>query len=622
MTDSQKAYNADEQMPKTPNAADADTNVQDGATIDSPVLNADEEVAVTEEENRTEAKNVHNMTKEELVGTLRTIVENNDVNAHKEVNAIKQAIFALRQRELADQLSAYIDEGNDPTTFVSTPDPLEEEAKELQTKFREMRTAYLEAEEQRKNANLERKKSIVREILSLTEDIDNINLNFPKFQELQQAFKEAGDVPAPSESEVWKSYQAVVEKFYDCLNVNKELRALDFKKNLEAKQNLIVEAKSLAELEDVIEAGRRLQQLHIEWREIGPVAKELRDEIWEKFREASSVVNKRHQEHFEQRKANEQINEEGKTALCVELEAIDINSLTTYAMWDEAQEKIKDMQRRWKTFGPASRKVNNALYQRFREACDAFFNARKEFTRARHELAAANLKRKEELCQKVEALLETPNANGVIDTVIKLQAEWKTVGNAGKKVNDEIWNRFITACNTIFDAHKKVTNERRNAENANLEAKRNIIAKLREIPLDIERKEGLHQVRILQNQWQETGHVPFKQKDKIFAEYREVCDRLYDAFNASRSQERRRNFEDQIKNLKGDENRIERERDKMLRAIEQRRQELKTYENNLGFFNVRSSAGNSMVKEMEKKMNRLKQEIEEIEEKIRLLAES
>lgn len=568
------------------------------------------------------ALSVHEMDKQQLVDALRTIVDNNNVNSHKEVVAIKQALFALRQRELSDELNAYVEAGNDPTTFVSTPDPLEDEAKDLQAKFREMRNAYLEAEEARKSANLERKQSIIADIKALTEDIDNINLNFPKFQELQQAFKEVGDVPAQSESEIWKSYQGVVEQFYDCLNVNKELRALDFKKNLEAKRVLIENAKALADIEDVIEAGRRLQQLHLDWREIGPVAKELRDEIWEEFREASTVVNKRHQEYFEQRKATEQANEEAKVALCQEIEAIDLTKLDSFNVWEEAQERIKEMQARWKTIGPASRKTNNELYQRFRAACDAFFNAKGEFVRGRRETMNTNLQLKTELCEKAETLASAPHNTGSLDAVIKLQTEWKTIGNVGKKFNDAIWERFSKACNAVFEAQRKVQNERRNEENGNLEKKRSVVARLNEIPIDIERREGLQQVKALQKEWQEIGHVPFKQKDKIYAEYREVCDRLYDAFNAGRTQERRRNFEEQIKNIKGDDNKIGREREKMLRAIDQRRQELKTYENNLGFFNIKSSAGNSMYKEMEKKMNRLKQEIAEIQEKISMLDEA
>lgn len=569
--------------------------------------------------SQTPTSSVHSMTKQQLVDTLREIVEKENVNAHKEVVAIKQAMFAIRQRELNDQLNAFVEAGNDPAAFVSEPDPLENEAKELQAAFREKRAAHLAAEEARMVENLKKKEEIVEQIKALTEDIDNINLHFQKFQELQQAFKSAGNVPPQSETDIWKRYQGVVEQFYDCLNMNKELRALDFKKNLEIKTAIIEQTKALAELEDIAESGRRLQQMHNDWRETGPVAKELRDDLWEQFRAASTVVGKRIQEYFDARKAAEKGNEEAKTALCEELEAIDITPLKSFAAWDEAQNKIKDIQSRWKEIGHASRKADNDLYARFRKKCDEFFAAKAEFARNLREELQKNLEHKTRLCEQAEALKDKENLKEALDAVVRLQAEWKTIGPVGRKHSDEIWQRFMNACNYFFDERKKQQSSRRAEENENLEKKRAIVAKLREIPVDVDRKEGLQQVKALQKEWQEAGHVPFKQKDKLYAEYREVCDTLYEAFNESRTRERRRNFEDQIGNIKGDENKLGRERDRLLRIIDQRRQELKTYENNLGFFNVKSSSGNSMVKEMERKMQRLKDEIGELQEKVNML---
>ncbi len=580
---------------------------------------ADAQVPVSPEQENDAAAGVHDMSKEQLVERLREILEKDELNAHKEVVAIKQALFAVRQREMADEFNAFVEGGNDPTAFASAPDPLEEEAKTLINTFRERRAAYLEAEEAAKKANLERKRAVIGEIHSLTEDIDNINLHFPKFQELQQAFKDAGDVPATDETAVWKEYQTVIEQFYDCLSVNKELRALDFKKNQEIKRHLIDEARALCDEEDVVDAARKLQQLHLEWRETGPVAKEIREEIWEEFKAASAVVNKRHQQYFEQRKAAEKENEDAKTVLCGRIEAIDLTNLGSFKDWEAAQEQIKELQAEWRKLGPASRKINNELYARFRKSCDVFFAAKAEYVKAQRESLQQNLARKTELCEKVEAMKENPEIKNPIDEVLKLQAEWKTIGGVGKKYSDEIWKRFMDACNYFFDARKKEQNSRRNEENANLEAKRAVIAKLNEIPLDSDVREGLKLTRELQKEWQEIGHVPFKQKDKIYAEYREVCDRLYDSFNQSREQERRRNFKTRLDNLQGDGDKLGRERDRLLRAIDQREQELKTYQNNLGFFNVKSNQGNLMVKEMEKRMERIKSEIQEIRAKIDLL---
>lgn len=562
---------------------------------------------------------VHDMSKEELLAELRDIVEQKRLNSHREVTAIRQALYALRQREVADELNAFVGEGHNPTDFASSPDPAEEEVRKLVAEFKDARNEYLREEEARKEANLERKKAIVAEIESLAADIDNVNLHFPKFQELQKAFKESGEVPATSETEIWKNFKSVEEKFYDCLSVNKELRALDFKKNFELKRNLVEQAKALAEVEDVVEAARRLQNLHSEWRETGPVAKEIREEIWEEFKAASQVVNKRHQEYFESRKETEKANEEGKTKICEEIEAIDTAALTSFSAWDEAQEKIKDMQARWRTFGPAARKVNNELYARFRKSCDEFFAAKAAYTREQRDKQTENLARKTELCEKAEALKDAENLTESIDKVIKLQAEWKTIGSVGRKYSDEIWKRFMDACNYLFDARRKQQNGRRNEENANLEKKRSIVARIKEIPLDIDRKEGLVQIKALQNEWQEVGHVPFKQKDKIYAEYREACDALYEAFNSGRTRERRQNFESQLSNMKGDESKMGRERDRLVRAIEQKRNEVKTYENNLGFFRVKSSEGNGLVRDMERKMARLKEEITELQEKIRMI---
>lgn len=610
-------------------ASQSDMNEQQACpTVESGVNECVEEVSpaesiaeVADVLNEEDPKDVHSMSKEELVAALREIVAESRVNAHKEVATIKQALFALRQRELSDELNAYVDAGNDPSGFVSIPDPLEQEAKDLQAKFREIRSEYLMAEEKRLRKNLEGKRSIIKEIAELAEDIDNINMHFPKFQELQQSFKAIKDVPATDESDIWKEYQKVVEMFYDRLNMNKELRALDFKKNLETKRELISRAKSLQEMEDVVEAARLLQGLHAEWRETGPVAKELRDEIWEEFRKESAVVNKRHQDYFESRKAVEKENEEAKEKLCEQVEAIDTSSLNGFGAWDEATEKVKQLQALWKETGFASRKANNALYSRFRAKCDEFFASKAEYARKTREELQANLAKKTALCEQVESLKENTDLKSALDTVVKLQAEWKTIGGVGKKYSDEIWKRFTEACNYFFDLRKKEMNGRRNEENANLETKRGIIAKLREIPLDIDRREGIVQVKALQKEWQETGHVPFKQKDKLYMEYREICDALYDAFNASREQERRTRLESQIEGIKGDSGKISREREKLLRALDQRRQELKTYENNLGFFNIKSSAGNSMLKDMERKMNRLKEEISEINSKLRMLSE-
>ena len=583
---------------------------------------ADEVCEVIVEPTADESvKTLHEMSKPELIAELKRIVDAGEVNAHKEVAAIRQALFVTRQREVNAELEAFVAEGNDPLTFVSSADPDEDAVKQLMNAFRDARAAYLEAEEARKAENLRKKQEAVDAIKALADDIDNVNMHFPRFQELQTAFKEAGDVAQEAETEIWRNYQREVERFYDSLNMNKELRALDFKKNLEVKRRLIEESKSLGEAEDVIEALRSLRELHNQWRETGPVAKELRDEIWEEFRAASAVVNKRHQDYFEERKAREKESEDAKTALCERVEAIDFSDVKGYAQWEELAEQVKALQEEWKKTGFASRKVNNALYARFRGRCDEFFKAKFEYSKKTRDELQQNLRLKTALCERAEALAEPENIGKAAEEVRKLQEDWRKIGGVGKKYSDAIWQRFQTACNHVYDLRKEEQSGRRAEENANLEKKNALIERLRALKEKGAEENVLPEVRKIQDEWKEIGRVPFRKKDKVYADYRELLDTIYESAHASRSNERKRNYRSQIADMKEDDSKLGRERQRLTRLLEQRRQDLLTYENNLGFFNVKSSAGNSMVKDMERKMQRLKEEISEIQQKISMLDE-
>lgn len=579
----------------------------------------DAEVVAGAQQNEETAKNVHAMSKEELLAELRQIVDTASVNAHRDVMAIKQALFSLRQREVNEELNSYVEAGNAPESFSANPDELEAEAKELINKFRTMRQAYLEAEEKRMEENLAAKRELLQEMKNIADDADNVNMHFQKFQELQQQFRDIKEVTPSAESEIWKQFQAVVEQYYDTLKMNKELRDLDFKKNLEVKRRIISDTVALQDETDVVEAGRRLQTLHAEWREVGPVVKELRDEIWEEFKTASGIINRRHQEFFEQRKAEEKRNEEAKTALCDEIATIDVNELKTFAAWDEATNKIKELQAKWKTLGFASRKVNNELFARFRAACDAFFEAKAAHMQATRDSFQANLEKKTALCERAEALVEAGDSKKNFEEIQKIQAEWRTIGSVGKKYSDAIWERFTTACNKFFALRKEQYAARHSEEMANLQAKREVIAAIKAIPQDIDRREGLRQVKELQAKWDTIGFVPFKHKDQIQTEYREACNAIYGAFNASRNRERRQHFEGQLSSMKDDSRKLGSERDRIMRQIEVKKQELKTYANNLGFFNVKTSAGNSMLKEMERKMARIEDEIKQLKEKISMI---
>lgn len=577
---------------------------------------------LTNDEEKAEEKierNIHSMNKEELISLLREIVEKNETENHKEVASIKQAYYALTNKKRLEELESFVAAGNDPSAFSSTPDEDEEEIKELLAKFKEMRSQFLAAKEEERQKNLEEKKRIIEALSNISEDIDTINMQFPRFQQLQQEFKAVGEVPPGSENEIWKSYQVAVEQFYDRLKLNKELRDLDFKKNLEIKNQLIERAEALAEMPDPIEAFRILQTLHDQWRETGPVAREIREEIWNKFKDASTVINKRHQDFFQERKAAEQINETAKTELCEKAEAIDPESLKNFSEWDNATKEILGLQSEWKELGFASKKVNNALFARFRSACDKFFTAKAEYFKKTKEESKENLAKKEALCEKAEALAADYERKGALDEMQALQKEWKEIGMVRRKQGDEVWKRFCTALDTFYAARKKLFSGKKEEESVNLKAKQDIIDRLKEISEEEDRNDVIDTIRELQNEWQSTGFVPFKEKDRINKEYRAELDRLFGAFDIRESRQRVRRYENDIKKFAAEEGKLSKEKDKLLRALDSRIAELKTVENNLGFFNVKSSAGNTMVKEMERKLQKLKDEIKEIKEKIKLL---
>lgn len=592
------------------------------AETDSPAetLSEDTDMLQPDIQPAESHPNFHNMSKQELVDAMKEILDQDKMESHRDVTAMKQAFFALRSRERLEELNKFVDAGNSADAFAAQPDELENEFNTLYAQFKERRQAFIAADDARRQANLEKKQEILDKMRAIAGDIDTVNQKFQEFQQLQADFRAIKDVPPTAETEIWKNFQTVGEEFYDHLKMNKELRDLDFRKNLEAKKELIEEAKSLAQVNDPILAFRRLQTLHDEWRNLGPVAKELREEIWEKFREASAVVNRRHQEYFEQRKASEQVNEENKLRLCEEIEKINPHECTTFAMWNEMTDKIIALQKEWKEYGYASKKANTALYSRFRKACDNFFEAKTNFFRSTRESFNENLAKKVALCERAEALKNNTDIKNPTEEIVKLQTEWKTIGSVPRKQSDEVWNRFTAACNYFFDERKRQNKERRKEENANLETKRSIIAQLKALPLDGDRREVIGKVKELQNQWNEVGYVPFKLKDEIFKEYRQICDTLYNTYTERESNRRMNNWQERMGKMRGEgNNKVLSERDKLVRALEARKNDLATYENNMGFFNVKSSAGNSMLKDLERKIGKLKDEIAEIQTKIRMI---
>lgn len=583
-----------------PTAAPAEA----GATIEEteqPVLVDGVDPEEVAEDEMTDAENAEvavEMTHDQLVAVCQEIADRDaaDISAD-DVRRIRQQINA----------------------FLKTEPEAEEELKNLFNTIRDKKAAYTAEQEAAKAANLERKQAIIAEIIALAEDTDNVNRTFPRYRELQEEFNSIGEVPATDDTAVWKKFQEARERYSDNLKINKELRDYDFKKNLDSKQLLLDEAESLLTDDDIITAYRRLQELHNKWRRIGPVAKEFREEIWDKFKAASAEINKRYQAHFEARKAREAENEAGKSALIAELEAIDLDAIKSFSAWDEVTKQVMELQQKWRTYGFASKKMNKALFARFRELCDKFFAAKAEYFQTTREELANNLARKTALAERAEALKDSTDWKAATDEFVAMQKEWKTIGTVAKKYSDTVWKRFLAACDHFFEQKKKATSGARREENENLKAKREVIAALAEITADTPREEAIERMRQLQDRWKEIGHVPFREKDKVYDAYRQQLDAIRDQLNLRRSQARMERFQQTVSAIEGDDNKLYREREKLTRALEARRQELRTYENNLGFLSSKSKSGNSMLKEFERKADALRSDIADLEEKIKVV---
>lgn len=587
------------------------------AAVTEEVVNQVSETQKVSEESLT---NYAAMDKKQLVEVLQNLAQQPVNEVKEDVVRVRVAFAAIRKEELAKEKEAFIAKGNEEAAFAPAADELEEQFKSLYAEIKEKRAAYNAAQDALKAENLAKKREIISKINEIAEDADNVNRQYSTVQQLQQDFKAIGEVPSENDTEVWKSYQVAVERFYDLLKMNKELRDYDFKKNLEQKQALCAEAEALDEEADIVDAFKKLQQLHTSWREIGPVSKEIREELWTRFKNASAVINKKYQSFFEERKANEKKNAEGKEALCVKIEAISTDNLKTYAAWDEATKAIIGLQEDWKKLGFASRKVNTELFARFRKSCDEFFAKKAEFFKRMKDELAANLAKKIELCEKAEALKDSTEWKKTTDALIALQKEWKTVGPVVKKHSDAVWKRFIAACDAFFEEKKKQNVNVHSVEHENLKQKKDIIAQINSILENKETEDAPNKVRELMKKWQEVGHVPYKEKDKVYAEYKAAIDKAFEQLDMKAKKARMANFANSI-NQMSDTGKVYHERERLVRAYEMKSQELKTYENNLGFFNAQSKSGNSLVKEMERKIANIKEEIAMLEQKIKLMDE-
>lgn len=558
-------------------------------------------------------------SKYEVLERVKELAHSDETPAKDEVDHLKTAFYKLLFAEREADQKTFIENGGDPEAYVMKTDDSEEQFKAEMGLIKEKRAKAFQQQEEEKKANLQRKQQIIEKIKMMSTSPEEANKSYNDFKALQQEWKDIKAVPAEKANELWRNYQLYVEQYYDLLNLNRELREYDFKKNLEQKTLLCEAAEKLADEPDAVSAFHQLQELHQQYREIGPVAKELREQIWARFKAASTVINKRHQQHFEELRAKEEENLTRKTALCEKVEAIAKEENKNATDWENHTKQIIDIQTEWKTIGFAPQKMNVKIFDRFRAACDDFFGRKAEFFKTLKEKFAENTKKKKEMVEQAKALMDSTDWKATSDKLIKLQKEWKTIGMVPKKVGDQLWAEFVAACNKFFEARNVATAGTRNEEQQNLDRKKEIIAKLKEL-LDSTADNVQATLQQLIDEYGKIGHVPFKEKDKLFKEYHKVVDALYKQLNISASKQRLDNFKSSIKSMaKQGEDMLDNERGRLMRRYEQLKSEITTYENNLGFLNASSKKGNSLIDEMNRKVNKLKDDLELIRQKIKAI---
>ena len=578
------------------------------------------ETSVPVENTATTLTNSKNYkSKAEIIERLKEIVGNDENPTKEELDHLKTSFYKLHIAEREAQQKAYLEAGGDPDKYVLVPDEAEDVFKAEMGVIKERRAKLFLQQEAEKQENLEKKLNIIERIKNMASSPEEANKNYNEFKELQQQWKDIKNVPADKANELWRNYQLYVEQYYDQLNLNREAREYDFKKNLGIKNHLCEAAEKLAEEPDVISAFHQLQELHQQFREVGPVAKELRDEVWTRFKAASTIINKRHQQHFDELRAKEEDNLVKKTALCEKVEDIVKDEHKGANEWEKLTKEIIDIQAEWKKIGFAPQKMNVKIFERFRAACDDFFSKKAAFFKEMKQRYNENIAKKQSLIEKAETLMESTDWKVTTDKMIALQKEWKTIGAVPKKVGDELWSKFLEACNKFFEARNAANAGTRNEERTNLDKKKAIISQLKELVEgsvdDLQEK-----VKELVDEYAKIGHVPYKEKDKLYKQYHEVLDKLYDDLHVTTAKRRLDNFKSNLKNVvKRGEDALDNERGRLMRRYEGLKQEINTYENNLGFLNASSKKGNSLIDEMNRKVQRLKDDMELIKQKIKTI---
>ena len=579
-----------------------------------------DEVAAGEETVATTGK----LSKEEILEKLTGLVGAAADATRNEVEALKQAYYKIHRSEVDELKKAFLTAGGEEKDFVAPEDETESKIKELLNVYKEKRAAILAEEERVKAANYALKLQLIDQLKALIESQEDFNKLYNDFKDIQQRWKEVKAVPQEHVSELWKNYQTYSEMFYDIIKINNQFRDYDFKKNLEMKTALCETVEKLQTEPDVISAFHQLQKLHQQWREIGPVAKELREDLWSRFKAASTIINKRHQEHFEGLKAKEQENLEAKTAICEQIENIDFPALKSFKDWEEKNKEVIALQDKWKTIGFAPKKSNVKIFERFRAACDVYFNRKSEFYKNIKDEMEKNLELKKALCEKAEALKDSTDWKSTTEKMIALQKEWKTIGSVARKHSDAVWKRFISACDYFFEQKNKNASSQKSVEQTNLAAKKALIEKINTLD-EADHDEALAVLKGYMAEWNTIGHVPFKEKDKVYKEYHEAVDQQFDRLKVDQNDRKMQTFRSNLSDMSNGERgkgKLYGEREKLMRMYERMKNELQTYENNIGFLSISSKGGGGLLKEMERKIDKLKNEMALIIKKIDAIDEN
>lgn len=583
------------------------------------------EVEVTETVEEATANAVGKLSKEEILEKLTELVNAAAEATRNEVESLKQAFYKIHRAEVEELKKAFLENEGEEKDFVVPEDEDENKLKELLAVYKEKRAAILAEEDRVKAANYALKLQLIDQLKALTESQDDFNKLYNDFKDIQQRWKEVKAVPQEHANELWKNYQTYSERFYDIIKINNQFRDYDFKKNLEMKTALCETVEKLQTEPDVVSAFHQLQKLHQQWREIGPVAKELREELWTRFKAASTVINKRHQEHFESLKSKEQENLTAKTAICEEIEGIDFDALKTFKDWEDKNKEVIALQEKWKTIGFAPKKSNVKIFERFRAACDVYFNKKSAFYKSIKEDMEKNLELKKALCEKAEALKDSTEWKSTTEKMIALQKEWKTIGSVARKHSDAVWKRFISACDYFFEQKNKNVSSQKSVEQTNLAAKKELIEKIKNLDEALAAEDAMIELKAMMAEWNGIGHVPFKEKDKIYKEYHEAVDSQFDRLKVDQSDRKMQSFRSNLSDMAGGERgkgKLYGEREKLMRMFERMKNELQTYENNIGFLSISSKGGGGLVKEMERKIEKLKDEMALIIKKIDAIDEN